>query len=62
MSALRISVPAAVPLAVGAALLVTACGGNVKQQLGIAFDTGKLAHDLAGSVGIEIGRSRGLSR
>ncbi|MBY8826581.1 Ti-type conjugative transfer relaxase TraA [Hephaestia mangrovi] len=36
---------------------------NRKQQLGIDFDTGrKLAHDLAGSVGIEIGRSRGLSR
>lgn len=32
MSALRISVP----VVVGAALLVTACGGNVKQQLGLA--------------------------
>lgn len=36
-----------------------------KQELGIDFDTGrKLAHDLAGSVGIEMGRSHdhGLSR
>jgi Ti-type conjugative transfer relaxase TraA len=34
-----------------------------KQELGIDFDTGrKLAHDLAGSVGIEMVRSHGLSR
>ncbi|WP_067738756.1 Ti-type conjugative transfer relaxase TraA [Novosphingobium naphthalenivorans] len=34
-----------------------------RQDLGIDFDTGrKLAHDLAGSVGIEMGRSQGLSR
>ena len=37
--------------------------GPRRQDLGIDFDTGrKLAHDLAGSVGIEIGRSHGLSR
>lgn len=38
---------------------------NRKQQLGIDFDTGrKLSHELASSVGIEMGRSRdhGLSR
>jgi len=36
-----------------------------KQELGIAFDTGrKLSHDLAGSVGVEMarGRSLGMSR
>lgn len=34
-----------------------------KHELGIDFDTGrKLAHDLAGNVGIEMGRSHGLSR
>jgi hypothetical protein len=34
-----------------------------KQELGLDFDTGrKLAHDLAGSVGIEMGRSLGMSR
>jgi hypothetical protein len=36
-----------------------------KQELGISFETGRqLSHDLASSVGIEMGRSydRGLSR
>jgi hypothetical protein len=34
-----------------------------KQELGIDFDTGrKLSHDLASSVGIEMGRSLGMSR
>jgi len=34
-----------------------------RAELGIDFDTGrKLAHDLAGSVGIEMGRGHGLSR
>jgi Ti-type conjugative transfer relaxase TraA len=34
-----------------------------RERLGLDFDTGrKLAHDLAGSVGIEIDHSRGLSR